>query len=658
VSDNLEIKTKLTVDAGQSSSVLTGLKDQFNAVSSAQEATHATLGFFGTSLSMAAGTIIPQAIHKMVEFGHSFVDAARDEMAGQKSMAGMIATMQNIPWKHAVEQSAALSDEMDNIALSASRMPDDVKDAFSTMIEVGGATEASIESAKIHVGQLAQISRVLGTDTRSTAQEYQFMEEGILRTRGRMFQLLQTTGIFGDKTKGASAEWAKLTEAQRTDRLNRGLEQLSTRMADAPKGMGDMLHEFKAMEEMAKESLGMPLLNALTPQLKKLVEWMKTGRGSIEEFVKAMVVDVSQYADDAARVIREGWAYIRSNSKEIKDDIVTAWGYAKDVIQFAIEHKEAIAIAYGAKTVMGSGVAQQALGVGKAVYGAGAAGGVMQGAGGALGAGALGGAAALGAFALAIGAVALAATQGAKLMKEVDDDEKADTRARYNYFQTLVDKEKAGYAAMDQNAVDHFELTKHRFMIDSKLIGMSREEATRLADAAMAQHDANREMVKYAEDAARQIESAAKRNSGFTDEGEQSALVGKISGQFQNATNVLDSGAQAYIANILSKSAVLQRAFIESADMTSTGFTALAEATKDSAATFSQELKMLAETAAKKEKIAAGTPKVQFNGGQTFKIQQDFRDENPDRVATVFMRDVLAAAERRVQSATASPFGG
>jgi hypothetical protein len=660
VTDNLEVKTKLTVDDAGASGVLATLRKSFEQTSDAQKATQAGMGFFKTSLSMAAGTYIPQAIGKIREYGESFLDAARDEMSGRKAMAGMIATMQDVPWAQAADQASNLAEQMDTIALNASRMPDDVKEAFQVMLEVGGATAENIEASKQHLTELTQVSRVLGMSTTSLAREYQFMGEGILRTRGTVFQLLQTTGIFGDKTKGAAAQWAKLTDTQRTERLNIGMAKLAERMEAAPKGMGDLLNEFHAMSEMAKESLGMPLLNALTPQLKKLVSWMKEGQGSIEEFAKSMVVDVTKYAEEAARVIREGWAYIRANSAEIKEDIVAAWGFAKTVIQFAVEHKEALAMAYGVKAVAGSQLGQQAWGAGKAIYAAGAAGGVttMGTAGGAaMGAGALGGVAALGAFALAIGSVALAAQQGAELMKQLDDDEKADTRARYEYFQRMSQKEAAGYAAMDANAMDHFERTKHRFAIDSKLIGMSRVEAEKMADAAMAQHDANRKMVADAEAAAKWLESDSKAHGGTTDAGEQQQAIATIAKQFENANNVMDSGAQQYIAGLLANSTTLQRAFLESAGMTSTAFTALADITKTSASDFSDSLRQLAADEAKREKTAAGVPKVQFNGGQTFKIQQDFRDQDPDRIAVVFQRDILAAAERRYQSASASPFG-
>jgi hypothetical protein len=654
-----EVKTKLVVEDAGGSSVIQGLKKAFEQTSQAQQATQAGMGFFKSTLSMAVGSYLPQAIHKVEEFGASFIDAARNNGKYVGAMTGLIATMQNVPWDAAKSQSKELNEHLNQLALDQGRNADDLKGAFQVLTEIGGAGVENLEKSKGSIAQIAIMSRVLGGSAEGMAREYQMMGEGILRTRGHMFQLLQTTGIFGDKTKGAAAEWAKLTDEQRSDRLEKGMEHISEKLGQAPLGMGALIQQMHTMEDIAKEQLGTPLLQAIVPQLRKLVEWMKAGSGSIEEFAKHMAVDVSKYAEEAARVIREGWAYIRENSAEIKEDIVAAWGFAKSVIQFAIEHKEALAIAYGAKTVMGSQIAQSAFGAGKAIYSAGAAGGVTtmgQAGGAALGAGAMGGVVALGAFALAIGSVTLAATQGAKLMKEMDDGEKSDTRARYEYFTNMAKKENAGYEAMDQNAMDHFETTKHRFLIDSKLIGMSRVEAEKYADAAMDQHRANRNMVAGAEEAARQIEENARLMNGGHDTNEATTIAPLAQG-FQTAVDVADAGAQTYIANLLAKSKTLQDAFVSSAELTSVGYEALANATKDSASEFSSLLKDMAGVAAKREKSAAGTPKVQFNGGQSFKIQQDFRDQDPDRIAVVFQRDILAAAERRYQSASASPFG-
>ena len=48
---------------------------------------------------------------------------------------------------------------------------------------------------------------------------------------------------------------------------------------------------------------------------------------------------------------------------------------------------------------------------------------------------------------------------------------------------------------------------------------------------------------------------------------------------------------------------------------------------------------------------------VQDFRGSTFNLKQDFRDQDPDRVAVAFQDDIGNAAVSRLQSRFASPFG-
>jgi hypothetical protein len=48
---------------------------------------------------------------------------------------------------------------------------------------------------------------------------------------------------------------------------------------------------------------------------------------------------------------------------------------------------------------------------------------------------------------------------------------------------------------------------------------------------------------------------------------------------------------------------------------------------------------------------------VNINGA-TFKIQQDFRDQDPDRIAIAFEERIARSAISRVRASTSSPFGG
>ncbi len=58
-----------------------------------------------------------------------------------------------------------------------------------------------------------------------------------------------------------------------------------------------------------------------------------------------------------------------------------------------------------------------------------------------------------------------------------------------------------------------------------------------------------------------------------------------------------------------------------------------------------------------KEGEKGKAPVISMSGGQSFKITQDFRDQDPDRVAIAFQDGIGRAVTRRLGANTSSPFG-
>ncbi len=170
--DNVEVRTKLTVDAAASESTLGGLRKQFELTSQARDVTQAGMGFFGQTLSTMAGMYLPQVIHKTYEWGESFVDAARNEGKFRTAIAGLAATQQNISWDKANKQGKDFNDRLDEIAVNADTSAEDIKQAFTVMTEIGGGSAANLQKSAQAVEQMASVSRVLGIPVSATAREF------------------------------------------------------------------------------------------------------------------------------------------------------------------------------------------------------------------------------------------------------------------------------------------------------------------------------------------------------------------------------------------------------------------------------------------------------------------------------------------------------
>lgn len=123
--------------------------------------------------------------------------------------------------------------------------------------------------------------------------------------------------------------------------------------------------------------------------------------------------------------------------------------------------------------------------------------------------------------------------------------------------------------------------------------------------------------------------------------------------KYADAAKLHERGVQLYLAKMLAGNEALQDALVKAGFDAEGGFQGLIKTMKEAGMTSEADkltLKVKADG-------AKATHVTNFNGGQTFNIKQDFRDQDPDRVAVVFRQDILKASNARVMSRNAMPFG-
>lgn len=651
-----EVKAKLKVE-DEGSSTLDRIKKAFlGAGDAADDAGDKASSFAEQIAAVAIGEKISELSTKVWELGKSFGEAAIEGQKGDKALAGFIATAQGSEWASALDAAQELGDVLDEIGLAANQNKDDVGAAFETMVAIAGATEEGIQKATDETERLAIIANVLGKNTSDLAQEFTFMGEGVVKTKGQLFQLLQGTGIFGKNTKEAAGYWAKLTEESRMQQLAYGLEQVSAQLGKSEPMIGDYLTTIDNLFGMAKEKLGEPIIESLKPALTDLIAKLKSAMPQIEKFGVMIGKEMGKWVEEAVRQFEQGFKYIETHSEEIKNAIAEGYKTAKEVVMFILEHKEEIAIAFGAKTALpalqagasaaGSLIDVSAKGIGP-----------LAGTGGGLAAGA----ATMVAFAAAVGAFALAVDQWQDLMAQSKggiSDEAQNFSAYKEHFEKLSATPNMG--AMGKDELSNFARQREAFVKLAEELGENQRAAGELADRAFAAHRAVRDMVGPVEQAQKMFENFAKARSEGIIPDEQSiatadALIGQVGASFTKALSTQNAGAAQYIANLLGKSEALQGAFLASADLTSEGFEALASMVESQSKEFAELLRGRASEGKTKAATPAA-PKIVMTGGQTFNVKQDFRDQDPDRVAIMFEKGIGQSIERKLSAGT-SIFG-
>lgn len=661
----VEILTRLTLD-DQSSTALKHIQAGFQEVQHEETAATKAAGFFQQTLSTIIGMNFMEGIHKVMEFGESFVGLAEEESKFLKSNAAMMAAVDGLSFGKGMEEAEGFAKQLDDVAVQSGQTVDAVKEAFSAMNELTGAGANEMQANAKAVGDMSQVARVLGKDIGWLTSQFSLMTEtGIVRPRSQLFLLLKGIGVFQGEAKAAAAAFGKMAEEDRVRLLTDGVGKLADKFRTIPLGFQDYVKSIKDVIELTKEDVGMPILKALTPAMHSMLDVIKQMRPLLVQLGTELASHVADVMRQLTGWMKDGLTYLSVHRREILQSIEEAVSKIKSVFEWVLSHKGTLAAMFAVKEFGPTA----ASGAGAAFGAARVAGGAMVAASGAGSASAFVGG--VGGLAISI-PIAAAATlawasaidQYMKYSKESDTHMLADANARKDYLQKLADT-GGGFEKLTVQQREYNAEIARKFELDAKnytSLGISAEEARRFTDASLHAVDAQQELVggvNAAEDYFKNLKATQDAISQV-DAGPVNDVVDVMQGlgaAFTQASTMANVGMQTHIATILSGSRDMQLAFLESAKLTSEGYSALADLLPKSAAEFKSELERKARGELGGDVGKGKGTNVSFNGGQTFKIQQDFRDQDPDRIAVLFNRGLLRSAEQRVQAATTSPFG-
>lgn len=673
---NVEIKTKLTLDDA-ASKTLERLKGGFQSTAKEADAAKSKATSFATDFAttLLAVNFMPM-LTGLKNIATELLGVVSGTYEFQQNVAGMIAGMQGIPWAEAREQAEGFESDLGEMAVNIGQSQDDINTGFMNMVNMMGGTSEAFTQAKGNIENMAVIASVTGMSVTDLGQSFGAMAEGMISKKSKITALLKPTGVFGTDLAKMTANWQQLTDEQRTDRLTTAFDQLAGNLKGAAPSMKTLTTSFVEMGNNVLDELGLPVIKTLIPILTNMKAELSKNRAEIEHYAHVMGEQIGDWTVKAFEKFREGAVYLETHSEEIKDAIIVSFEYAKSVVDFIIDHKEILAIAFGAKTVapiVGGAVS----GIGTAVSWASKLGGAgaMAAEGGAAvaGGGALAGAAVAAApvvaFAAALAAAGFAAYEFSEYLDATNEDrQKFDAMAERMARFTEI-RGTSALSPLEIKQVDEMRSEMNRL---AESAGRSTGQVRELFDAFDATRAQARDIRQAVDPNFDEMQKANARMGevgaaiAATSKGiatpemqmammqAQQAMFGAQEGfttAFQNAGTAHNLGAQQYMAMLLARSQGLQESFLLSSTLTADGFLTLAGLVGDQAQEFSDKLKQRGDDMKETEKKAVKpVSNIVMNGGQTFKITQDLRDQNPDRIAFVFRRDVAKAAENRTQS--------
>lgn len=651
-----EILTELTLEGVQQiQGDLRAIAERFKEGDKSREVAQKGFGdWIGTAHQLAGvlGVNLLSVYEKVKGIGAEFINYGKSAQSGDQAVAALIATAQGTGIENAITAAVDLGDRIDDIAIKAGVSGEALGAAFQTILERTGASAKGIASASNEVEKLAVVSAKLGKDVGGISLEYSGMTEGMLKTKGQLFQLLQSTGIFGKTTKGAAEAWAGLTDAKRAELLSYGLDKLSGQMAKMPPTFAEAEAGFENMMRIGREKIGEPLIRELTPALQDVAKEMIELGPDIDDIGKALAKEVGGGIREGGRLMKEALSWVKEHKGEIAKEIGDAAKTLKSVVEFVIANKEVLGAAFGAKTLAGSGVIGGAV---KGAKGLGSAANAISGIDGGTVLGKnVGTTGSMVALSAAIIGVGLAAEQATLLLQELKTEEEHKKKG-----------DRALGTMAGQGDVENVENVVRTMRDLDEAAGRSSYELNQYyagmiaaAKTARAVKDINADVDRKKIDDARRTAMdldamGGTGSKGINDELTASAgmQVGVLLNAYNNAVKQGDQGMALLAAQALASGQMVGQAFLKTNADVQGGLDAMAELLAASGGQFA------GFAASLKSKVAApAAPKILMPGAK-ITVNQDFRNKDPDAVAIAFKRDIAKAAERRTSARYTGLFG-
>lgn len=546
----------------------------------------------------AAGAAM--AVGGITAAAYHSVDAFQESQKQVKQLAGTLTMIdqKGNAFSDIKSYASDLKDELEELAIQFGTTDDVAVQTFDNIVERGGK---SVEQAQALTREMMIAGRAFPGGPEALSQGFSMMEMGMVRARNPLVQMIAATHTLKGSAKDVARELQKMPLEKQLAIAEKAIGSMSKKMGDVPMSLGEMKASLGTAVENVFEDAGKPILGALKPIVSRVRGLFLENRGAIGEVAAEFGNGIAKGLDFALDVMNELIVAVKANWKDISGAFKELRQVVEPIFRYIYENKGSFAKTFAdiavviikAFTYMVKAIAW--------VYDT--AGSMLK---------------AFGKVIPALGDFIRDEEQGGRVKKVGDTVQKGAT---------VADQEKlkrefvAGYMK-DYGADKQFE-AQNKFD-EAWTRAMENHEATMAAATAF--HD--------------------KAVNGNAD-------------AFAKAWNLAvqknDEGTQLYVAAFLNNNKELQKAIAEKGpELLGDAFSKLVDFLNNQGESGKAIVKGIDR---KPDLGVTGKATINQNFNGPINIKQDFRDEDPDRVAAVFREDLARVGSSRLQSRFATPFG-
>lgn len=539
--------------------------------------------------------VVVEAVLSMKDLSEMAIEAAAAEDAQMRAMTGVLGMIDAS--QHSMQEvqtyTEGLHDELEEMGRVMGVSADTIGDAFMAIEE---RTTKTSEEVKDLVGDMALVGKVTSGGMQGLGQGFAMMEMGMIKAKNPVVQLIAATHTLHGNARSVAQQLQKMAPEKALALGEEAIRKMADQMSKAgPRqlGLDELKQSFGGTKDMLLETMGHAMLDKLLPPLNALKNFLQENEDALNHFAESVGQNVGDVITMVDNAIEGIYAGVHDNWAEIKGAYDEIFGDWRDAWNYSVQNSQDIK----------------------------------------------------GTFKDITKSLIDAFTEISRYLKAaaevaMDANDLVHGRAT-GTTQTEIARQSAAMKVEEVGgkSSSEFDAAAAKY----RQLGLDANQSADQLDAYIVSlrqmHDSNLQAADKAGDALKHGEY-----EGFNTYLEQ-------------AIKVNSDAAQKYAFSMISQSEDARRALLQGSIHIAGGMDALMDIIKQKSPELARQLADAMNPIKAQGGIKPQGPVVNFNGGQTFHIKQDFRNEDPDRIAFVFRRDVVRSAEARRQSRLGTPFG-
>lgn len=365
-----ELKIKLIVDVGSQADVAKKLEDTLQGATESAAKSATTAGkavgesYFGAMVKsqiwMAA---FHQASHALKESFLAPLDAIQESNTQVKQLSGTLAALDRsgMSFLDVKEYATGLKDELEEMAMQVGMLDDTLVNVFDTIIERGGH---SVEEASKLTEEFALAGRAISGGPESLANGFNMIEMGVVKARNPLVQMISATGVLEGSAKSVAKQMQAMSIDKQMELAEKAVAKMGAKMKDVPMTFEEMKASMSVFSGNILESAGDPMMKGLTKAMGDF-RGMFIGDKGPTELGEKILKAATAFGDVMGRVFDVGEEFIESfigGADEFSGDLKNVWNAILGDSDLTFSQIKEYAASFG--KLLGEGTAVFVAGVG------------------------------------------------------------------------------------------------------------------------------------------------------------------------------------------------------------------------------------------------------------------------------------------------------